>query len=71
MAARPPRGETVDLCHVIALSTRVHTVSGGSSPLTRIMRTLLVLAACSSAALERAERSTNLVITAAWSDTPR
>ena len=27
--------ETVDLCDVIALSTRVHTASGGSSPLTR------------------------------------
>jgi len=43
--------ETVDLCYVITLSTRVHTVSGGSSPLIRIMRPLLVLAACPSAAL--------------------
>jgi hypothetical protein len=71
VAARRPREETVDLCYVITLSTRVHTVSGGSSLLIRIMRTLLVLAACSSAASQRAERSTNFVIGAASSDAPR
>jgi len=72
VAAPRPVEETVDLCYVIALSTRVRTVSGGPSPLNpNHADVCLSLRPCSSAASQRAERSTNFVISAASSDTPR